>query len=594
MTALFRSYDRPKLITALSGLEVVAIACGGAHSACLTARGRIYTWGKGRYGRLGHGDSEDQLVPKLVDALSSYRVVDVACGSGDAQTLCITDDDNVWSWGDGDYGKLGRGGSEGCKLPMRIDCLKGLRVVKVECGSQFSVALCQCGSVYTWGKGDYHRLGHGSYEHVRRPMRVTGMQGKTIVLLHQFSDLVCPNLPLLILDGPFDQLRTLLFYSVKEAAFRKAIMATMVRERQHGPVVELSRVAARRARRGGSGLAGPAGMRSVFGQMVARLPALTQDALALPHRVWKVKFVGVLMGIAIRTGSPLSLSLAEGVWRQLAGQPLRPQDLAEVDKDFLPALLCIRDMTPHNKELQNLELPFSIPSAAGHEVPLSTRHKRVTPDNKDEYVQLALHYRLHEFDEQVRAVRDGMSRVVPAPLLALFTAADLETLVCGSPDIPVHSLRASATYKGIEPNAPLVQWFWEVMEELSGSERALFLRFVWGRTRLPRAPQDPRQRDFVLQVLDKYQPPDHFLPESYTCFFLLKMPRYSCKSVLREKLRYAIHFCKSIDTDEYARVALSAAERVSSEESDSEADAAPPPVTVPPPLYSFSRAPTWL
>nr|XP_026484631.1 probable E3 ubiquitin-protein ligase HERC2 isoform X1 [Vanessa tameamea] len=752
------SYDRPKLVTALSGLEVVAIACGGAHSACLTARGRVYTWGKGRYGRLGHGDSEDQLVPKLVEALSSYRVIDIACGSGDAQTLCITDDDNVWSWGDGDYGKLGRGGSEGCKLPMRIDCLKGLRVIKVECGSQFSVALCQCGSVYTWGKGDYHRLGHGSYDHVRRPMRVTGMQGKMIVsiatgslhcvactdtgevytwgdndegqlgdgttlaaqrprllmalqgkrvtrvacgsahtvalcveappaprpppaaplechllrdlpthlicnrlvLLHQFSELVCPNLPLLVLDEPMDQLRSLLFYSVKEAAFRKAIMATMVRERQHGPVVELSRVAARRARRGGSGLAGPAGMRSVFGQMVARLPVLTQDALALPHRVWKVKFVGesvddcgggysesiaemceelqngslpllmatpngrgdagasrdafllnptantplhlncfrflgVLMGIAIRTGSPLSLSLAEGVWRQLAGQPLRPQDLAEVDKDFLPALLCIRDMTPNNKELQNLELPFSIPSAAGHEVPLSTRHKRVTPDNKDEYVQLALHYRLHEFDEQVRAVRDGMSRVVPAPLLALFNASELETLVCGSPDIPVHALRASATYKGVEPNAPLVQWFWEVMEELSGGERALFLRFVWGRTRLPRAPQDPRQRDFVLQVLDKYQPPDHFLPESYTCFFLLKMPRYSCKSVLREKLRYAIHFCKSIDTDEYARVALSAAERVSSEESDSEGDGAPVPATAPAPaLYSLTRAPTWL
>ena len=50
-------------------------------------------------------------------------------------------------------------------------------------------------------------------------------------------------------------------------------------------------------------------------------------------------------------------------------------------------------------------------------------------------------------------------------------------------------------------------------------------------------------------------------------------------------LRYAIHFCKSIDTDEYARVALSAAERVSSEESDSEADAATPapaPATNPP------------
>ena len=33
------------------------------------------------------------------------------------------------------------------------------------------------------------------------------------------------------------------------------------------------------------------------------------------------------------------------------------------------------------------------------------------------------------------------------------------------------------------------------------------------------------------------------------------MPRYSCRAVLREKLSYAIHFCKSIDNDEYARVA---------------------------------------
>jgi E3 ubiquitin-protein ligase HERC2 len=63
------------------------------------------------------------MKPKLVEALLGYRVIDVACGktfsmlsinlskvlihpklvtgSGDAQTLCITDDDNVWSWGDG-------------------------------------------------------------------------------------------------------------------------------------------------------------------------------------------------------------------------------------------------------------------------------------------------------------------------------------------------------------------------------------------------------------------------------------------------------------------------------------------------------------
>ncbi|XP_010765685.1 laminin subunit alpha-2-like [Notothenia coriiceps] len=74
------------------------------------------------------------------------------------------------------------------------------------------------------------------------------------------------------------------------------------------------------------------------------------------------------------------------------------------------------------------------------------------------------------------------------------------------------------------------------------------------------------------KVLDKYNPPDHFLPESYTCFFLLKLPRYSCKQVLEEKLKYAIHFCKSIDTDDYARIALSGepAADDSSEDSDNE------------------------
>lgn len=57
--------------------------------------------------------------------------------------------------------------------------------------------------------------------------------------------------------------------------------------------------------------------------------------------------------------------------------------------------------------------------------------------------------------------------------------------------------------------------------------------------------------------MDKYFPPDDFLPESYTCFFLLKLPRYSSKEILKAKLTYAIHFCKSIDTDDYARIALS-------------------------------------
>ncbi|RXG68740.1 E3 ubiquitin-protein ligase HERC2 [Armadillidium vulgare] len=699
------SYDRPRLIEALQGKDVVDIACGGAHSAAITSGGELYTWGKGRYGRLGHGGSEDQLRPKLVEALVGYHVLNVACGSGDAQTLCITDDDNVWSWGDGDYGKLGRGGSDGCKEPKRIEALANQSIIKVECGSQFSVALSSSGIVYTWGKGDYHRLGHGTDEHIRKPRKVTALQGKQVisiatgslhcvcctsdgevytwgdndegqlgdgttnaiqrprlgkkinrvacgsahtlawstnravstgrlpssvpmeydllkeiplpglrnrlVLLHHFSDLLCQSISMFDLNGDLeekntepsvDKLREVIVSSAKENAFKKVVQATMVRDRQHGPVIELNRIQVKRSRSRG-GLAGTDGMKSVFGQMVSKMSLFNQEALFLPHRVWKVKFVGesvddcgggysesvaeicdelmngslplliqtpngrdeagtsrdcfllnvqansshhmtmynflgVLMGIAIRTGSPLSINLAEPVWKQLAGMPLTPADITEVDRHYIPGLMCIQQMEGDEKSFSSLDLPFTTTSSAGHEVSLSSKHTRITYQNKHEY-----------FDEQVKAVRSGMARVIPVPLLSLFTPFELETMVCGSPDIPLALLKSVATYKGIEATSSLVQWFWEVMEEFTTAERSLFLRFVWGRNEI--AKNYSRLPYSISTTLLIISFPNHILVSS-----LLKMPRYSCKAVLREKLKYAIHFCKSIDTDDYARVAM--------------------------------------
>ena len=45
----------------------------------------------------------------------------------------------VWSWGDGDYGKLGRGGSDGCKVPKKIDPLLKCQIVKVSLVFRFSI-----------------------------------------------------------------------------------------------------------------------------------------------------------------------------------------------------------------------------------------------------------------------------------------------------------------------------------------------------------------------------------------------------------------------------------------------------------------------
>lgn len=78
---------------------------------------------------------------------------------------------------------------------------------------------------------------------------------------------------------------------------------------------------------------------------------------------------------------------------------LRVTDLAEIDKDYVPGLMCIRDM--EREAFEAMEMPFSTPSASGHEVQLHNKIKEITLDNREEYVRLALRYRLHEFDVQV-------------------------------------------------------------------------------------------------------------------------------------------------------------------------------------------------
>ena len=62
----YRSYDSPKLVDYLDGLNVIEIAAGSSHSAAIVSEGDLYTWGLGKYGRLGHGDTETQLKPKMV------------------------------------------------------------------------------------------------------------------------------------------------------------------------------------------------------------------------------------------------------------------------------------------------------------------------------------------------------------------------------------------------------------------------------------------------------------------------------------------------------------------------------------------------
>lgn len=101
---------------------------------------------------------------------------------------------------------------------------------------------------------------------------------------------------------------------------------------------------------------------------------------------------------------------------------------------------------------------------------------------------------------QVAAVREGMSTIIPVPLLSLLTAQQLEQLVCGLPEVSVEMLKKLVRYRDITDSHQLIGWFWQSLEEFTNEERVLFLRFVSGRSRLPSNPADITQKFQIIKV----------------------------------------------------------------------------------------------
>ena len=57
----------PKKIEDFADQRVVAVSAGMVHSLALTADGAVWSWGGGSNGKLGHGDEQNQLLPKKVE-----------------------------------------------------------------------------------------------------------------------------------------------------------------------------------------------------------------------------------------------------------------------------------------------------------------------------------------------------------------------------------------------------------------------------------------------------------------------------------------------------------------------------------------------
>lgn len=59
-----------------------------------------------------------------------------------------------------------------CDKPRLIEALKTKRIRDIACGSSHSAAITSSGELYTWGLGEYGRLGHGDNTTQLKPKMV--------------------------------------------------------------------------------------------------------------------------------------------------------------------------------------------------------------------------------------------------------------------------------------------------------------------------------------------------------------------------------------------------------------------------------------
>lgn len=149
------------------GSRVVKVACGRRHTVVVDDRNRIWTIGDNRHGQLGRtaddatrGEPEVVVLDSLV-ASSSYRVESISCGW--SHTVILVKDGagstRVHGWGRNDRGQLGTGSTDDVRLPRRL--FETHDVQSIECGSEFTVAVCANDSVWSCGWNEHGNLATG-------------------------------------------------------------------------------------------------------------------------------------------------------------------------------------------------------------------------------------------------------------------------------------------------------------------------------------------------------------------------------------------------------------------------------------------------
>ncbi|KAF0698365.1 Aste57867_11015 [Aphanomyces stellatus] len=257
------------------------------------------------------------------------------------------------------------------------------------------------------------------------------------------------------------------------------------------------------------------------------------------------EFVGKVIGKAIADGQLLDAHFTRSFYKHILQLPISYSDMEAIDPEYYRNLHSILD---NPIEDLGLDLTFSIEHSNFGKLDVvdlisNGRNIAVTDENKMEYVKLVTHHRMATgIRSQIDAFLAGFHQLVSPQLISIFNENELELLISGMPEIDIDDLKANTDYANYKPTDQVIRWFWNVMYSFTHEERALFIQFVTGTSKVPlegfKALEGMRgtQKFNIHKAFGS----SATLPTAHTCFNQLDLPEYENEEQLKTRLLLAI------------------------------------------------------
>jgi E3 ubiquitin-protein ligase TRIP12 len=249
-----------------------------------------------------------------------------------------------------------------------------------------------------------------------------------------------------------------------------------------------------------------------------------------------MRVVGTLCAKALSMSTVVSFSFNPAFFSLVRGEEV---DVGDVDPALARSLGWPEGL---------LDLPFTY---SGIPTLQMAAAECVTSQNVSNYVGLVRMYTCGEVLRQVAAAfRQGFSAVIPWEAMNVFSCEEVCKLLRGDAcAFTREDLRKNVqNAHGYQDDSPQIGMLFDVLLEFSDGDRSLFVKFVTGAKALPiggLAALMPKLT-VALRVTENGALPDATFPSVMTCANYLKLPEYSTKEVLRDRLTYAIHECQNV------------------------------------------------